>query len=61
MFRGIDENHIDWSPRRLQLEAELFLKRGEDRRTVKRTVAAWGIWASHLIRGQRQIDVEAAD
>jgi hypothetical protein len=49
-------------PRRLHLEAELFLERGEDRRTVKRSVvAAWGIWPLHLIRGQRQIDVEAAD
>jgi hypothetical protein len=35
MLRGVDYNNLDWRPRRLQLEAELFLERGEDRRTVK--------------------------
>src|SRR5262249_4202193 len=54
MFRGIDDSDLDWPPRRLHPETELFLERGEDRRAVKRGVAARGIGPPHLIRGQHQ-------
>src|SRR5580700_6916774 len=63
MFSVIDNEHVDRSLLRLQLEAQLFLQRGKDRRTVGvgaprilRVRCALGA----LLRRPRQVDIEVA-